>query len=140
MTARVVPGGIICRHVPHPHAAAQRHSREAVDREASAPAADHVADEKQDGGAPGARGRDRVLAQPAVPDEGAGGPPRRRAQGPNLAADQGAQLRQLSQTQTHNGSPESSEDHQDVVELTPAADFFFFLDPKTGFLNKMFVS
>lgn len=108
---------IVCHHVSHPQPAAERHPWEAVDRKVSASAENYLADEAQHAEAPGAWGCQRVLDQPAVHDRGAGVRPRRGTQGPELAQDQRGQIFQFPWTQIHHRSPESPENHQDMVEL-----------------------
>lgn len=105
------------RHVPHCRHAAERHPRQAVDWKVPASTKDHLADEAQHADTSGARGRERVLDQPALHDQRARAGPRCRAASAELAQYQSSKLCQVPWTQIHHRPPESPERHQDMVKL-----------------------
>ena len=111
------------RHVPDCAPAARPHPRPAVDREAPAAAARVGAGEAEHGPPPGGRGREPLLAEPALPHGRAGARPRGGPPGGRLPGAQGGAGGQVPRAPTAGGPARPPQGHREVVltRATPPA-------------------
>lgn len=105
-------------HVSDNGPPAEGHLGQAVDRQIPATAAHHLADEAQHGEGAGARGRERVLDQPALHEPGTRAWPQYwEAQAGVGEHPRGTLCRQVSWAQTPRGPPGPPQHHKDMVQL-----------------------
>ncbi|KAL6477224.1 hypothetical protein MHYP_G00130590 [Metynnis hypsauchen] len=105
------------RDVPDISSVPEGNSWSAVDREASAATPCHLADEAEHAEAPGARGGERVLDQPAVHERGAGARARRRPERAHLDEHQRGETGQIPPAQIRHRAPGPPQRHQNLEQL-----------------------